>query len=285
MIQISNEELTKVTQFVASCNDMINGKFILADIKIAKILNMIAESEELYNYIKDCLIDFDFGKELRRAEAKNRLNNGSFSVPHSASALVSLVFCLLVECDAKRIDFYSFINENFATINRTEAYKNFAEQLLVPFRDIISSYFGIGVSQQNLDSMTNSYRNDLKTEPIFESESSYEQNYQEIYHDYQKAKQETTIINDDEDDDNEKTWRQIADICENIENAVYTDRKLKQYLREELIYIIKTIKYSTKYKDIRIVSALVTAFDEMSKKCKNVQFVFGELKNLILNLY
>ena len=109
MINVSNEELTKIAQFIASCNDMINGKFILADIKITKILNMIANSTELYNYVKECLIDYDFSREYHRAEVKNRLNNGVFTVPNMPNTLVAFVFCLLVECDAKRIDFYNFI--------------------------------------------------------------------------------------------------------------------------------------------------------------------------------
>ena len=91
MLQVSNEELSKITQFIAGCNDMINGKFILADIKISKLLNMIAQSGELYNFIKDCLTDFDFSREFHRSEVKNRLNNGAFAGPRSQNALVAFV--------------------------------------------------------------------------------------------------------------------------------------------------------------------------------------------------
>ena len=109
MMQVSNEELSKIAQFIAGCNDMINGKFILADVKITKVLNNIAESEELYRFISECMNNFDFIKELHRAEMKNSLNSGAFTPPQEPEKLVAFVFCLLVECDAKRIDFYSFI--------------------------------------------------------------------------------------------------------------------------------------------------------------------------------
>src|SRR5574344_432748 len=105
MIKISNEELSKISQFVDSCDDMINGKFILADVKITKILNMIAGSEELYRYISECMTGFDFSREFHRAELKNNLNGGEFITPSDPQKLVAFVFCLLVECDAKRIDF------------------------------------------------------------------------------------------------------------------------------------------------------------------------------------
>ena len=305
MLQVSNEELSKISQFIAGCNDMINGKFILADIKISKILNMIAQSSELYNFVKDCIFDFDFSKEFHRAEVKNRLNNGSFATPSAPNTLVAFVFCLLVECDAKRIDFYNFINENFPASSKTESYQLFANNLLVPFRDTISVHFNFeDNSQEKLSSMTQSYKQDLQIEPIFDSyQNPQNQNYQydnqNIYS--ETSNQSAVIQNYTEQYSNQyntqpqfempkeqspnDVWEEIKHICDNIISSVYTERKLKEYLKEELIYILKTIKYSTKYKDVKIISALVTAFDEMSKKYRSIQFVFDELKNKLETLY
>lgn len=324
MIKVSNEELSKIAQFVASCDDMINGKFILADVKITKVLNMIASSEELYRYISECMVGFDFAREYHRAEVKNSLNGGSFAVPSDEAKLVAFVFCILVECDAKRLDFYNFINENFGRESKSNAYNNFASTLLVPFKEIIASHFGLGgVSNQTLQDMTNSYREDLKEAPIFEednnktfveqdvwqnnTQSQYNQNVnyqnenmessnmlnvslfqnksnfvnQTNYNQFDKQPEVQNISQNAEKD----VWKEICEICENIESAVYAERHLKEYLKEELLYILKTIKYSTKYRDVKIISALVTAFDELTKKFRSIQFVFGELKNKLEKLY
>ena len=169
MIQVSAQELSKISQFIAGCNDMANGKFILADIKITKLLNMIANSQELYGFIKECLTDYDFSREFHRAEIKNRLNNGAFAVPSSPNLLVAFVFCLLVECDAKRIDFYNFINENFPSASKSESYKKFSENLILPFSKIISSHFMFEEDNSSqISELTQSLKNDLQQEPIFE---------------------------------------------------------------------------------------------------------------------
>ena len=74
------------------------------------------------------------------------------------------MFCLLVECDAKRMDFYNFISENFASENKSDAYKLFSQKILVPFRDAIASHFATtGATALEVESMTNSLKNDLKT--------------------------------------------------------------------------------------------------------------------------
>ena len=168
MIKVSNEELSKIAQFLSSCDDMINGKFILADIKITKVLNMIADSEELYRYISECLTGYDFVRELHRSEVKNGLNGGVFAVPTDESKLVAFVFCLLVECDSKRIDFYTFINENFRMAENS--YQEFSQKLLLPFKNIISNHFGMSnESQSQIEELTNQYRDDLRQEPIFDN--------------------------------------------------------------------------------------------------------------------
>ncbi len=314
MIKVSNEELTKIAQFVSSCEDMINGKFILADVKITKILNMIAESDELYRFISECLMNYDFSREYHRAEVKNTLNNGSFVAPTEPSKLVAFVFCLLVECDAKRIDFYSFINENFKAENRTDAYQNFANQLLVPFKDIIATNFAIGGdNQKQVEDLTEQYRSDLNSEPIFEDSNqnfdhqnqynqfdyqnqNFAENYNAQYFEqdqnqqYEMHEQDVNIQNNAqqpevEEESQDSVWQDIKDICSNIESSVYAERKIKPYLKDELLYILDTIKYSTKYNDLKIISALVTAFDELTKKFRSVQFVFGELKNKLEDLY
>lgn len=312
MIKVSNEELSKISQFLASCDSMANGKFILADVKITKILNMIANSEELYRYISECMTGFDFVREYHRAEVKNGLNGGVFAVPQEPKKLVAFVFCLLVECDAKRLDFYSFINENFRIASNNDAYQNFAKNLLVPFKDTIAMHFGLDSQGADaVETMTENYRADLQQNPVFENESV---NYDNAYkgNDQQVGDNQTTLFDNLSNPNNLReengvnsqeapvsnfqsamqesikkndVWADIADICANVESSVYAERHVKDYLREELLYILKIIKYSIKYRDVKIISALVTAFDELTKKFRSIQFVFGELKNKIQQLY
>ncbi|MGN1208448.1 MAG: hypothetical protein ACI4TI_03165, partial [Christensenellales bacterium] len=141
MQKVTNDDLVKISEFISSVDGLINGKFILADIKISNILKMIAENRSLYAFIKNCLIDFSFDKELSRAEVKNRFNNGEFKLPVEKHKIVAFVFCLLVECDAKRMDFYGFINENFKSERDLSEYANFAKTVLIPFKETIVNEF------------------------------------------------------------------------------------------------------------------------------------------------
>lgn len=294
MIQVSNEELVKINEFIAGCNDIINGKFLLADMKITKLLNMIAGSEELYRYINECMNGYDFSRELHKAEMKNGLNGGSFAVPQNPDKLVAFVFCLLVECDAKRIDFYTFINENFISKDRSDVYSKFANTLLVPFRDTISSHFGLSdYANEQYKQVEQNYKEDIMEQSPFANEYDNHQQYEESDYNEEYEQNDGAMQTEQEYEmpkfsstmQNDNTWQKIPEICDNVKDCIASQRHLNSYLRDELDYIIDTIKYSVKYKDAKITSALITAFDEMSKKLRQVQFVFGELKNEIQNLY
>ena len=275
MEKVTNDELVKISSFIASCNDMINGKFILADVKILKILNMIANSEALYRYIQECLIDFNFEKEYNRAEVKNRFNNGVFTPPQDSKHLVAMVFSLLVEFDKKRIDFYSFINTNFATLTPGGEYANFAKNLLVPFRDIIAYNFGLYHNEQpEVQFDANQPQEDFEQPEQSQLEQVVEQPEPEV----KEQKSDLELAE-------ERVWKDLPIMIDSIMNCVMTDRKIKRQQKDSLIYILKSIKYASKYNDMRLISAMLTCVDQLTVKSNTIKYILNDLKNEIMDYY
>lgn len=142
MRDLSEEELEKIKQFELCCDDMINGKIILSDIKIAKILKAIAGSKELMAYFAECLLNFDFNKEFEKAKGIDFTHN-YFKMPEEVYKKVALVFCILVEVDNKNIDFYDFVNKYFKVDKENDSYGEFCKQLLTPFKEEVLRNFGL----------------------------------------------------------------------------------------------------------------------------------------------
>ncbi|MGD9901374.1 MAG: hypothetical protein AB7S44_02420 [Spirochaetales bacterium] len=260
---LNAQQLTLVADFISSMNNLINGKFILADVKIAEVLKKIEDSEALFRFVSESLINFSFEKELRKAEIKNRFNGGVFKLPNESHLIVALVFCLLVEFDAKRIDFYDFIKENFPTLDNKGDQKAFSETILVPFRDIIARFFGL--SKEDNEALIK----ELKAEIVKEQQE--EERQQEIL-EVEKTREDTLFEN-------------ITQIEQNILQIVEDDIKIKEGVREDLIFILKAMIYSNKYQDLKIVNALLVSFESMSHKIASIKFVYSELKQILLDYY
>ncbi len=249
MQKVTNDDLVKVSEFISSVDGLINGKFILADIKISNILKMIASNQALYGYIKNCLIDFSFDKELSRAEVKNRFNNGEFKLPMEKSKVVAFVFCLLVECDAKRMDFYGFINSNFKSDNNGSEYANFARTILVPFKEII------------IDEFLNKVEEDEpEKEEVVEPE-----------------KEEISVVND--------IFSKISEHLTEMQDNISIDRRIKSNDKENLNYIIKNTIYSFKYKDINILNAFISVLDILADKYAALRLPLKDIKSDLLEYY
>ena len=112
-----NIEREKIINFINACNELVNGKFILADIKISKILKSISESTGVYNLIEECMINYDFDSEFSKCITTDASGVERFVLPKEEEKIVPLVFCLLVEIDSKRISFNDFIKAQFPYAN------------------------------------------------------------------------------------------------------------------------------------------------------------------------
>lgn len=254
MKNVTNEDLIKISEFINSIEGLIEGKFILADIKISNLLNMIAKNAALYNYIKQCLIDFSFDKELSRAEVKNRFNNGEFKMPTETHKIVAFVFCLLVECDAKRMDFYGFINENFASNKYVSEYGNFSNTVIVPFKNAIIAHF---YSEETLE----------------ENENQIEESFEE--------EQEVVV----EQQPKEDIFVSLKTILERMLDNIMLDRKIKSHDKENLTYMVNNIIYSMKYKDLNIVNAFIAVLDILADKYVSLRLPLKDIKTELLKYY
>lgn len=148
MEEIENYE--GVSNFISACNELVDGKFILADIKISKILKAISESTDVYNLIAESMINYDFDKEFAKAVVKDTNGIEKFQLPDENEKIIPLVFCLLVEMDSKRINFNEFVKVQFPLANnQNEEYQAFAKTIVIPFRNAIADYFDVDIETTN----------------------------------------------------------------------------------------------------------------------------------------
>ena len=126
----TNEEIQKQNEFLTSCDEMIAGKFILSDTKVAKILKCIATNQHLYHLFEKCLIGFDFQTQLEKSAKQ------PFQMPETTEEILAFVFCFLLEVDNKHISLQNFVNQYFySKEGYNSSYHNFALTMLKPFKE------------------------------------------------------------------------------------------------------------------------------------------------------
>ena len=261
MANLTAEQLNEVQDFVDACNEFINGKFILADMKISKILKAIAGSGDVYNLLAECMINFDFEYELKKCCVKPGAENASFALPTETYKLIPVVFCLLVQIDSKRIDFNYFLKTQFPFAKgQNEEYDKFSENVIVPFRDSIAGLFDVSTEVRK------------KEEPK-EELSIIDQKIKE-----QLEGQKEEVVEEEieeqiavamEVEPEVKVEKNALDILfEEIKKQAEYMQQLAPYIkktvrRENVVIILKGLVKVCEIKDMLLLSSLMIAINEV----------------------
>lgn len=130
MERLDREENAKINEFFGALEEMITGKFILADTKIQKILKCIATSSVLYGIFGKCMVGFHFKEEFAKSIST------PFTLPEGTQKIIAYVFCFMLEIDNKQLSLQNFITDHFYHKDGYhESYHNFSLTVLIPFRD------------------------------------------------------------------------------------------------------------------------------------------------------
>jgi hypothetical protein len=122
-----------IDNFKRACDAFINSKYILFDKKLESLIGSVADSEDVYNLIAECLKNFDFETEKNAALAR-----GGFTPPIKSEKIIALNFCILSDIDEKKIDFYKFLITNFKQDNINESFNEFNRLITLPFKNAVS---------------------------------------------------------------------------------------------------------------------------------------------------
>lgn len=129
--------------FLVRADELIESKYIVADIKIVNLLKSIASSETLLAVFKNCLTDFDFEAAKKKYFVKSEFlsdEKGEFILPDSSRELLAFIFCVLVSIDLKEIELSEFIRKFFYEDGSFSAgYQTFVNAMIKPFRNTVKS--------------------------------------------------------------------------------------------------------------------------------------------------
>ena len=233
MKEFTTNEKQQLKEFFVACNEMIDGRFILSDIKISKILNAIANSTILYELVAKCMVGFNFKLEFANAKVGNKVNGGYFVLPTEEKRIIALVFCFLLEVDKGRLNLQNFINENFFSPEGYNiSYSNFAINVLVPFKNSV-----LNLLQVNEDG---------EPQKIFAEETSTNQIVMDGFEKEEDNHPNQKIL-----------YANLMRALNQLYSAVTKEPKLRENTREEVVIVIKAIYEAIKIENIKIINGLV----------------------------
>ena len=266
---LSDTALKNVQACLANCDELINGRFIFAENIIAKILQNISDSKEIYDLIAECMQNFNFDKEFNRAKVKLPTKDGYFVMPESKAIVLPLVFCIFVDIRDKKLNFHEFVKNYFTSENMNE-FENFAQTVVVPFREAIAYCFDLdknGAQNQTNEVKDNNAQED--SDKVNTTSEDTKQIENQVYEggNLSKLMEEANII-----------------LCQ-MKDELKSDKKIKENLRNDLDYYILCMQDCVKKLDIKNLSAYVVGLTYMVNKAHSLKFLVADMKQKLEDYY
>ena len=260
MSAVIENEKGKVLEFFYALDEMIGGKFILADIKISKILKCIADSETLYNLFAKNLVDFNFKQEFKDSILDKKVNGALIALPEEKEKIIAYVFHLFVEADNKKLDLQNFINEYFFNPDGYNfSYANFARNMLFPFKKAI------------VDSLELS---DIDSELGENNENIEEEGEQNMEEEVRTGGENIKML-----------YAKLMVSLSDLYSAVLKENRIKMEQKEEVYIIVSALNEAIRIQNIKIINALIIPLEYVLKKNKNVRPYYNVVQDDLCEIY
>lgn len=136
---------TQISDFMQSCEEIKNCKFIMAPTKIKACLKCIVNCPDLYRLFEAVTKDFDY--PAVRQKCLVTLHDGVFKrsyivLPQTVGQRLAFIFCLFVEFDRDTLNFNEFLRRYFPEDGSYYAsYQAFCNMIVKGLQDAVTQVF------------------------------------------------------------------------------------------------------------------------------------------------
>ena len=258
------EEFDKaqVEKFVASCNDMLSGKFLNIKKALSNIVDSVAESDDILSFIAESvpdLEDIDIYESVFTIDPKTKV--GKIALPSDEKEKLGITTKVFSELTSGKLNFTKFLETYFKNPNLSPT-QSFLDKFVKPFRDIISKHFQID------EELT--FKDIDKAEKV---------SFKEVNNKPDKVQEEEEIF--------EETLPGICDVKKEIERIVGEMQASLKFERkhqnevEDVDMILNGLLKACESDDLLIINSLILGIKHATKKIKSAKYLVSELEDLI----
>ena len=152
-----NTNIKELSALNNACDELLAGKYILIDIKIKSILNVIDTDTKLKDIVSSYVSNYNFN------DLYNTVMNNSFAAIQDEKQIISFVYNLLYRFSNKDIDFQEFLNKFYPDLDITIQIANFVNDIIIPFKQAVGNIFIKRHVIVESNEYQNNYYNKIKT--------------------------------------------------------------------------------------------------------------------------
>lgn len=257
---METKNILDVERFVVACNDLLSGKFLDLNKRLDKFLSVMAQSEDIFDLLEECLKDFDEDVEFSKAFFVDKKTGAiKIEIPADEKKKLALSVTIFNNLISDKLNTNQFL-ETFFKDKKLTPMQNFLEKVVRPYRDIICKHFALD---------TNITVEDIK----------------------RQIEEEKLLKKEEEKNEEETLFPRLDELLVGVvgtTNQILALLKFEKKRTENLDdveFILNSIVEACQKRDLMVINGLVIGLNYASKKYKNVRHLVDALNDQIYDYY
>lgn len=259
---MKTNQQNSILNFIASCNEFLAGKFLFAASKLTSIFEEIEQNPVLKDLFVQCNQDFDYSLQCTISLVKTPTKPGYFVRPEELDKFLALTYGILKDIYEQKIDYNIFVSKYFSSDDKNPPTKRFGEEVILPLKDTVAKYFELD-AQNTVRHATDQIEQEL-------DQPEQEQQAQE------QVEQEQFDLT--------PVFESLVKIAQNMMTIAKEDKKIKQHIKADLIFVLSQLVKACKDGDIEKAYAFVISLKYITAKIRSLKHLMAELLFVMMQL-
>lgn len=261
----------KINNFLTSVQNLLDSRSVFAYGYISELLNSVAECNEVYNVIAQCMVNFDFISEWQAAVSEDTLR-----LPLQPERRIAFIFSMFTNIDDRNLDLDKILEHYYSNHEDITSFEVFKQEVVIEFRNLILAALGLPLDYENMMDNSDYYQ----TEPVGVTEEMELPDADEVDSDSGEETDETEQT--PEPDENEEDIGELLTLVSELKQEIRAAKKVKGTIlsKTDLISIVSTLEYAAKTKSIEYFYALVLSIKQVTVKNKKLKAIAAKIEEI-----
>ncbi len=132
---------TSLKALHAAVADVVNASYIIVTGKVSKLLQIIAGSRPLYEYLSEQTRGYNFVEEFRSRQFRDEYGRPYIDVTQEPQEQMRFAFCLLFAVDTNKLNLENLLHTFYNDSDPNTELRNFCAEIVQPFADNLTAAF------------------------------------------------------------------------------------------------------------------------------------------------
>lgn len=142
VISAMESDVTKsLKAFNAAATELVNSSYIIVSGKISKLLQSIASSRPLCEFMARSTEGYNFADELKHRQFRDEYGKAYIDVPSDSDEQMKFAFCLLFAVDTGKLNMENLLHTFYANSDANTEWHDFCADIVIPFVKRVNAEF------------------------------------------------------------------------------------------------------------------------------------------------